>query len=164
MLAVKNCWALIANQLNSFVQFLPLCLYLPAVAGELYCRHRSARFAPALLESPDRSPGLLKGLLLPGDSQDSTPGSILCPRQCLPVCTSAAFLVLVKGYPQFTACKVSVTMLAAFSGAEWRANGIVSHPFIFPHNFVSKNFSPKDMLSGNLRLENLHQQSTIFTW
>lgn len=140
MLAVKNCWALTANQLSSFVQFLPLCLYLPAVAGEFYCRRKSARLAPALWRALTGAQGCSKGLLLPGTAGTPYSASILYPRRGLAVCTSLVLLILVRGYPQFTACKLSPTMLAAFTGDVWRANGMVSQFFHFSKQFhVRKN-------------------------
>lgn len=159
MLAVKNCWALTANQPSSFVQFLPLCLHLLAVAGKLHCRHRSARFAPALLESPGRSPGMLRGLLLPGAAR-TTPLALLCTPgkvwlSLLPLYFCSWPRVILNLQP--AKCP---TMLAAFSGD--MSGGLMGwflSSLIFPHNFVSKNFSLKGILSGNLRLEKLHQQN-----
>lgn len=159
MLAVKNCWALTANQPKSFVQFLPLCLHLLAVAGKFHCRHGSARFAPALLESPGRNPGLLQGLLLPRAARAAplalfcTPGKVWL--SLLPLyCWSWPRVILSL---QPAKCPA---MLAAFTGD--MSGGLMGwflSSFIFPHNFVLKKFSSKAISSGNLRLEKLHQQN-----
>lgn len=163
MLAVKNCWALTANQLNSFVQFLPLCLYLPAVAGEFYCRHRSARLAPAPLESPARSPELQQGAPAPRGQ----PGHRALPLFCTPGKAWLSVLllyfwswsgVILSLQPAKCPQQCWLPSVGMCGGLmEWFLSFL-----IFPNSFMSKKISSRDILSENPRLEKLHRQKYHF--